>query len=143
MDFEEPEMSESGFYQIQLRPTVIEGTSCSIYYSAEVLRHDRNTPNETNDIIGLRACKTALNNTILLPERAPQHYISGTGYLPTRINVLLYGSESSGKNTLVRAFCAEHGYNLIVASYAGFRAVQDIPLIMAKAEQSEPCVILY
>lgn len=143
MDFQEPELSGSGFHRIQLRSSVIEGASCAIFYSAEVLRHDQNSPNETNDVIGLRACKTALNNTILLPERAPQHYISGSGYLPIRINVLFYGADSSGKVTLVRAFCAEHNYNLIVVSYAGFDAVHDIPLIMAKAEQCEPCVILF
>lgn len=137
------DLDASGFDYITQRPVPIDGTSCSIYYSFQTLRHDRNVPHETNDIIGLRACKTALINTVLSPERAPQHYINGSGFLPTRTNLLLYGAESSGKKTLPKAFCAEHGYNLILVSFAGLRVVKDLPLVIQKAEECQPCIILY
>jgi len=144
MDFSlDSELAVSGTHHITQRPEPIDGTACSIYYSLETLRHDRSIANETSDIIGLQACKTALNNMVLLPERAPQHYITGTGFLQRRTNLMMYGGKGSGKKSLNKTYCAEHCLNLIFVSYAGFRAATDIPCIMQKAATCQPCIVLY
>ena len=121
----------------------IEGTSSAFYYTSESLKHNRSVPGHVADVFGLGACKTALINMILGPKNAPQHFINGTGYMPTRTAALFYGSDASGKNTLVKAFCAEQNCNFIFVSYAGLDVPKDMPLICRKAMESQPCVVLW
>ena len=121
----------------------ITNTSCAFLYTNEALQHNRSVPNSMTDIIGMQAVKNALVNLVLSPQKAPQHFIIGAGNLPKRTNLMIYGADQSGKNTLVKAFCGEYEMNMIFVSYAGLDVVNDMPLIYATAQQHQPCIVLW
>jgi len=113
-------------------------------------------PQEMDQLYGLDDMKASLLSAIRTPLAKPTLYsfaksafrasdadeCSG-GKMPLAHGLFYFGARGSGKQTLVRTFCAETGLTLLEAYAPGFNPQTELDGLFNSALQAFPSVILF